>query len=493
MSEAQVIDATLREGMQTRAGTFSASQSREVARLLVRAGVDTVECGHPSVSDDEIRRVREVVEECGDVPVLTHARLRRGDISASAATGAQWVGVFAGVSELSRRSRFDFGDVKHLYTEIHGAIRYAHDLGMRVRFTIEDASRSDQALVLAAMAEAVDAGVDRLCFADTVGCSEPTAVAAFFRQLLRELPDVATEGHFHDDRGLAMANALAALDSGCTFISTSVNSLGERAGITDLAALLVNLHIRSGRDLPPKDVLPAVSQLVGTYSRSPADHRRPVVGRDVFHHSSRLHTRAVQRDATAYEFIDPALLGREHSLGTTAVSRRLDELVVHPRVVSAATLPYHRHGPGDRFVLVDDSLVPGANQYCIARRLPDGDHGPQGHVDIHAHVCDSLFVFLGEGIDYTGLTVEVLLESVAMTIESPAAVFIPAGARHAYRAISGGGTYVNHVLAGTYTQSLLVGSQDSDSTERSTCGFGIDEDFGGQNSGAVHSQQEVQR
>lgn len=252
-----------------------------------------------------------------------------------------------------------------------------------------------------------------------------------------------------------MANALAAVDAGATYISTSVNSLGERAGITDLSAFVVNQHLRAGTALPDPGVLQDLSQRVGAYSRSAPDGRRPVVGRDVFRHASRLHARAVEKDAISYELIAPESLGRTRELGSHGVSRNLDDLVVTPPVLSAIELRHHRHGPGERYVLTDDRFVPEAGQYCIARRLPPGRHPDHGHVDPHVHHCDSLFGFLGEGPGFSGLTVEVRVGDKTRTLTSPASVFIPAGEVHTYRAVEGSGTYLNHVLAGSYNESLL--------------------------------------
>jgi 2-isopropylmalate synthase len=129
--------------------------------------------------------------------------------------------------------------------------------------------------------------------------------------------------------------------------------------------------------------------------------------------------------------------------------------VVDPQVISATELRHHRHGPGERYVLVDDRFVRGAGQYCIARRIPRlADYGA-GHVDIHVHDCDSLFIFLGDEDGYRGLRVEVSLGGRVFAADSPTSVFVPAGVPHGYRVLGGAGTYLNHVLAGDYNASLL--------------------------------------
>ncbi|WP_030210009.1 hypothetical protein [Streptomyces sp. NRRL S-87] len=455
-----IIDGTLREGMQSAHGCFTLEQSVEVTTLLIRSGVDTIECGHPAIDESEMLRVAAVVEAAGDTPVLAHARAHLGDIQAVAKSGAAWVGIFLGVNDVSRRSRLPGSDLSDLYGRIRESVTHARELGLRVRFTVEDSSRTDPGELVEAYLVAIEAGAERICFADTLGILEPQDTAARVRELKKRCPGVDIEVHLHDDRGLAMANALAAIDAGATWVSTSVNGLGERAGITDYAALAANLHHRGTRELADGDLLGDLSRRVGAYSRSMPDHRRPVVGRDVFHHVAKLHVRAVEREPGSYEWVAPATFGRTGSVSRPQLPADPAAWVVDPKVISATELRHHRHGPGERYVLVDNRFVPGADQYCIARRIPQLDDYGAGHVDTHVHHCDSLFMFLGEGEGYGGLSVEVWLGDQVFPVQSPASVFIPAGVPHGYRVVGGAGTYLNHVLAGDYNSSLIdpVGS-----------------------------------
>lgn len=451
-----IIDSTLREGMQSTAGGFTRDQSWEVARLLARLGVDTIESGHPAISKEEAERVRATVDASGLVPVLAHARANSDDIDAVAETGAAWVGIFLGVNAISRLARLPGHSTADLYDKLRHSVQHARNLGLQVRFTVEDGGRTPLDELNEAYRIALVCGAERICFADTVGTLEPEMVRARVSELVSAFPGVDVEVHLHDDRGLATANALAAVDAGATWVSTSVNGLGERAGVVDLATLLVNLDYRDTRSLPAQvELVQELSRRVGTYSRSMPDHRRPVVGRDVFHHFARLHVKAVERAPQAYEGIPPERVGRTRSVDGPSLSQCPDDWIVSPKVISATELRYHRTGPGDRYVLVDHRFVPGCGQYCIARRIPHLDDYGSGHIDTHVHYCDSLFVFLGDGTGYTGLQVEVTLGDRVTPLESPASVFIPAGVPHSYRVVGGAGTYLNHVLAGDYNSSLL--------------------------------------
>jgi len=305
-----IIDATLREGAQAPGVTWTPAASVEIARDLDRLGVDTIECGHPSVGPSERDRIRAVLDAGLATPVLVHARARPEDIDAARQIGAPWVGLFRGVNPVSRRARVP-SNVPPPLDQIAGAIRHAKDAGLRVRFTLEDASRTDPDESEEAFAAAIDSGADRICYADTVGVAEPADVALAVGRMRARFPAVPVEVHLHDDRGLALANALAALDAGAEWVSTSVLGLGERCGIVDLTALLANVAVRGLRAWPDGDTLQRVARAVATHSGQPPDVRRPVIGENAFTHTAKLHVKAMNRDPASYSWTDPARLGRK--------------------------------------------------------------------------------------------------------------------------------------------------------------------------------------
>lgn len=450
----RVIDATLREGAQTPGVLFSAEQSEEIAGLLVDCGVDMIECGHAAASEDEKRRIKRTLAAAGDVPVLVHARADRSDIDAAAETGAGWCGIFLSFNDYTRRAKVVGASLHDLLATASDSIAYALTCGLRVRFTVEDATRTPDEVLDRAYEVALAAGADRLCYADTVGLLEPPQVAAATARLRERFSETELELHLHDDRGMSVANAMAGIDAGADWVSCSVNGIGERAGITDLFVLLANLHHRGQRRLDDAGALGRLSELVASFARVPISATRPVTGANAFTHTAQLHRRAVAIDPMAYSWIHPEELGRR--TGTGSPNRwLLEDLVVSPEVRSAAELPHHRHGPGRRFVLLDGTKLPDCRQYCIVRQIRASDEIGKGHVDSHRHNVDSAFVFLGAGGDLEGLEVEVMVGDEVATLRSPVSVFIPAGARHSYRVLGGAGLFLNHVFAETYAQSLL--------------------------------------
>lgn len=450
----RIIDTTLREGSQSPGVNFTLAQSLEIAQMLASLGVDQIECGHPAASPAQMERVSGIAALGLPCPILGHARARRDDIDAVARSGASWVGIFVGVNEITRSARIvgtSLGDLLH---RIEDAVCYARSLGLRVRYTLEDASRTDELLAFQAFQAALDAGADRICFADTLGLLEPESVARCVAALKGQFVHSEIELHLHNDRGLAMAGALAGIDAGADWVSASVNGLGERVGITDLCGLLVNLHYRSTRPLSSGPGIQEVSTCVAAYARCQVPEKQPITGRHAFTHTARLHVRAIQFEKMAYNWIPPELVGQHMYLDEPGLPREADAFFLSPKVISSTELPYHREGPGVRHVMFDERFLPDCRQYCIVREIPRVQR-PTPHVDVHIHTTDSFFLFLGHEPGLRGLQVEVVLGEVTREISSPASVFIPAGVPHTYRIISGEGIYVNHVLKGSYTASLL--------------------------------------
>jgi len=312
-----IIDATLREGVQAPYARLDEAASVEIAALLVRSGVDTIECGHPAVSMLERERIRAVRSVTSGTPLLCHARAVVEDVEQVASVGAEWVGIFLGVNDMSLAAKLHSATPKQALQRVRDATQAARHLGLNVRFTVEDTSRTPSARALDAYRTALEAGASRLCFADTVGTLAPREVESCIRQLVATFPDVPIEVHLHDDRGLATANALAAIEAGATWISTSVNGLGERCGIVDLAAMLGNLEYLGLKALWDPTVLHELATRVGVYSLSPPDGRRPVIGEHAFTHTSRLHRLAVRANPHCYEWIEPEKLGRRRTFFPT--------------------------------------------------------------------------------------------------------------------------------------------------------------------------------
>jgi len=171
-----------------------------------------------------------------------------------------------------------------------------------LRFSGEDAFRTNERDLCCVYDEIVPL-VDRLGVPDTVGVGTPAMVRDRLNSLQNRYPDKDWEGHFHDDRGFALVNALEAVKTGMRYIDTTLLGIGERSGITSMTALLFNLFIDRHFKLLegyhlcesyPINVLLAskLNMLVSDKEPVSLTNRTHIAG---------VHQRAVLNDAIAYE------------------------------------------------------------------------------------------------------------------------------------------------------------------------------------------------
>ena len=132
------------------------------------------------------------------------------------------------------------------------------EVGMSTAFGCTIQGRVEPKEVLRLMQAVLDAGADRVGVADTVGYADPRMVRELFEQALRVAGDRLCCGHFHDTRGLALANVYAALELGITRFDASLAGIGGcphapgasgNASTEDLAYMLASMNIHTGIDL----------------------------------------------------------------------------------------------------------------------------------------------------------------------------------------------------------------------------------------------------
>lgn len=238
----KILDTTLREGEQAKGVHFTLEQKTEIAKLLDEFGVNYIEAGMPITSEYDKQCVKTIANLGLKAEILGHARAKKEDIDAVKETGAQWVGIFCGINDRYRTVNLDgksFGETCYM---IHDALCYAKDKKLKVRYTIEDASRTDSGLIRELIYSITSDGrandlIDRLCFADTAGvCLRGGNLSSCDFSYLWD-----QEVHFHNDFGLALANSLdvAEIDNlrdhdtrrKNLIISCSVNGIGKELGL----------------------------------------------------------------------------------------------------------------------------------------------------------------------------------------------------------------------------------------------------------------------
>src|SRR5262249_34447833 len=154
-------------------------------------------------------------------------------------------------------------------------------------------------------------GANVVVLCDTNGGSIPDEVAGITRTVSAKLKvDIGI--HTHDDIGLGVANALAALQSGAAHVQGTINGIGGRPGNRNLTSVIPNLAFKYRMESVPAEslvTLKEVSQFVDEIANMNPNPRLPWVGAAAFSHKGGQHVNAVQKLVRSYEHIDPALVG----------------------------------------------------------------------------------------------------------------------------------------------------------------------------------------
>jgi 2-isopropylmalate synthase len=112
---------------------------------------------------------------------------------------------------------------------------------------------------------------------------------------------------------------------------------------------------------------------------------------------------------------------------------------------------FHRDvAPGLRFLFMDNTVYEEAKIYVAVRKAKMIPKAQLDYVDAHIHTVDSLYLFIGENDDLTGLSASVAIEEKSVSIESPMSVYIPRNIPHTYKLTRGRGIFVSILLSGDY-------------------------------------------
>jgi homocitrate synthase len=395
----EILDSTLREGEQTPYVNFLVDEKIEIARLLDRVGVDMIEAGDPSVSPSIFQAVKQIAALGLRAEIVAHSLATRAGIHKALECGVGRVVVFYPTSQihLDRKMNKSQDQAIDIITD---HVRYARSLGLKVRYTPEDASRTEFEYLVRVCNAAIDAGADRISFADTLGILQPHQVFDLIQALRGRLAPCKIDLHCHNDYGLALANALAGIRGGADCIHTTVNGMGERTGIPDLNETVVALSNLNGETKYDLKALLPISTYVEKVSGFFLAPNKPVSGVNAFSHKSGVHTNGVLKDPRTYEPFDPALLGRERRIvidkytGKLAVTTRLEEYGIAVSVQELEVIVEQIKAVGDtRKFLFDADIIEIAEQ-VMQRSLDVIPHEIQALVmiSVESHVYTSAVV-----------------------------------------------------------------------------------------------------
>ena len=298
-------DETLRDGLQSPSVIDPPIDlKRKILHLQNDLGIETSNIGLPGAGPRAAADVEALCREIADQKLAIRpncaARTMVCDIEPivdiSQKTGMPIEAcVFIGSSPIRQYAEGWTEDF--LLKQTTEAIRFARDNGLTVMYVTEDTSRANPETVRKLYTEAVRCGAQRVCVTDTVGHATPSGAARlirFMRNLIDEAggADVGVDWHGHRDRGMGLANCLAAFRAGATRVHGCGLGIGERCGNAEIDLLLVNLKLLGwiDRDL---SMLGEYCKTVSEATGVPIPNNYPVVGSDAFETATGVHAAAV--------------------------------------------------------------------------------------------------------------------------------------------------------------------------------------------------------
>ncbi|MGB7709854.1 MAG: citramalate synthase [Microcoleus sp.] len=346
-----IYDTTLRDGAQCEGLSLSLEDKLRIARQLDSLGIPFIEGGWPGANPKDVQffwRLKEQPLTQAEVVAFCSTR-RPGTTAANdemlqaiLSAGTRWVTVFG--------KSWDFHVIEGLKTTkqenlamIRDTIEYLRSQGRRVIYDAEhwfDGYKHNRDYAIKTLKVAADAGAEWLVLCDTNGGTLPHEVSQVVRDVAGTMetwdiseseihppqPPLIKGGrnsqiqlgiHTHNDSGVAVANALAAVQEGVKMVQGTINGYGERCGNANLCSLIPNFQLKLGYDCIQDEQLVKLTQVSRSISeivnQAPDDHA-PFVGLSAFAHKGGIHVSAVEKNPLTYEHLEPEKIGNRRRI-----------------------------------------------------------------------------------------------------------------------------------------------------------------------------------
>ena len=301
-------DESLRDGLQSPSVRDPSIQDKiEILHLMEALGINSLDLGLPGAGPRAVEHVealaREIVSHKMKIQANCAARTHNNDIRPIAEivsrTGlAIEAATFLGSSPIRRYTEGWTDDF--LLRTTDSAVSYAVSLGLQVMYVTEDTSRCDPETIKRLYSTAINCGARAICICDTAGHATPMGTFALVRFILEEVvkpsgETIRVDWHGHCDRGLAIANSMAALVAGAVCVHATAIGIGERVGNTQMDQMLVNLKLMGIHPWADQDLtkLKTYCQAISKATGVPIPVNYPVLGDDAFRTATGVHAAAV--------------------------------------------------------------------------------------------------------------------------------------------------------------------------------------------------------
>ena len=338
-----VFDTTLRDGEQSPGASMTTEEKIRIARQLEKMHVDVIEAGFPAASPGDFDAVQAIARQVQESKICGLARANESDVAQAAAAvapaSAPRIHTFIATSPIHMQDKLRMAPDQVLERAV-AAVKQARNSTDDVEFSPEDAGRSEEDFLCRVIEAVIKAGASTINIPDTVGYTMPSQFGELIARLISRVPNsdqAVFSVHCHNDLGVAVANSLAAVQSGARQVECTVNGLGERAGNASLEEIVMAIRTRQDvftcdTGIDSTQILPA-SRLVSNITGFPVQPNKAIVGANAFAHEAGIHQDGVIKRRETYEIMraedvgwsaNRIVLGK-HS-GRAAVKERLAAL-----------------------------------------------------------------------------------------------------------------------------------------------------------------------
>lgn len=336
-----LMDTTLRDGEQTQGVSFSSGEKLNIAQALLEAlKVDRIEVASARVSEGEQEAVRSINKWAAEHGYLDQVEvLGFVDVNLSVDwildCGGKVINLLTKGSENHCHNQLGKTLEEHA-ADIKKTVAYAREKGVKVNAYLEDWSngyKDNKAYVFGLMELIKDSGIEHFMLPDTLGVMSPAEVRTALEDMQIRFPEQNFDFHPHNDYGLAVANCMAAVETGIKNLHCTVNCLGERAGNVSLAELAVVLKDKMGiKTAIDETHLADVSKMVERFSGKWLSANMPIVGEDVFTQTAGIHADGDVKGGLYETQLSPERFDRKRTYalgklsGKASVLKNIEEL-----------------------------------------------------------------------------------------------------------------------------------------------------------------------
>jgi len=315
----QIFDTTLRDGEQSPGASMNVEEKVTLAKQLARLGVDIIEAGFAISSPGDFEAIKRIGNEVEGPIICSLARAKKEDIDraweALKNAPKRRIHTFHSTSDIHLKHQYRISREEALKRSVE-MVKHARSYVDDVEFSPMDATRTDLAYLYEVVEAVIEAGARTVNIPDTVGYAMPEEFGALIKSVkdkVRNIDKAVISVHCHNDLGLAVANAIAAIRNGAGQIECTVNGIGERAGNCSMEEVVMALRTRKdffGADtkINTEEIIRS-SRLVTKITGIPVQPNKAIVGANAFAHESGIHQDGLLKERTTYEIMRPESVG----------------------------------------------------------------------------------------------------------------------------------------------------------------------------------------